>query len=425
MSRATGIPYAPAAERTPDSPSKPPRAPLNAPPQPTLLLTGATGLLGTYLVRDLSLDGRPLAVIVRGERKRSAAARVDAILDHWEDVLGKRLRRPTILEGDLTQPFCGLAEADRRWIADHCGEVVNNAASLTFRGPDRAAEPWRTNVGGTAHVLELARATGLRHVHHVSTAYVCGLRAGVIREDDLDVGQAFGNDYEQSKVEAEKLVRGAGFPDTVTVYRPSIIVGDSITGWTSTYHGFFAGLRLGHTLLTRVAMGSTSGPALLRLLDVAPADTKNFVPIDWVSAVIAHAVQTPAARGGTYHLTHPDPLSMDVVWRLVQEAVETYSRAASPDDPDLCDEEWFADTLWTQLDIYRSYLRNDPTFDRTRTTAIAGHIPCPVLDTPTLMRMAKFAIDHEFGRRRAAPRPACQPPAQPVPPGRTFADAGP
>lgn len=362
---------------------------------------------------------------MRGERKRSAAARVDAILDHWEDVLGKRLRRPTILEGDLTQPFCGLAEADRRWIADHCDEVVNNAASLTFRGTDRAAEPWRTNVGGTAHVLELARATGLRHVHHVSTAYVCGLRAGVIREDDLDMGQAFGNDYEQSKVEAEKIVRGAGFPDTVTVYRPSIIVGDSTTGWTSTYHGFFAGLRLGHTLLTRVAMGSTSGPALLRLLDVAPADTKNFVPIDWVSAVIAHAVQTPAARGCTYHLTHPDPLSMDVVWRLVQEAVETYSRAAAPDDPDLCDEEWFADTLRTQLDIYRSYLRNDPTFDRTHTTAIAGHIPCPVLDIPTLMRMAKFAIDHDFGRRRATPRPACQPPAQPVPPGRTFADAGP
>jgi thioester reductase-like protein len=411
LSESARIAYAPTVDRNPDSSSLPPRAPLKPTAPQTLLLTGATGLLGSYLVRDLSLEGRPLAVIVRRERKRTAAARVDAIIDHWEAILGKRLPQPKVLEGDLTQPGCGLGDDDRRWVADHCDEVVHNAASLTFRGTDRTAEPWRTNVGGTANVLGLARATGLRHLHHISTAYVCGLREGVVHEADLDVGQAFGNEYEQSKVESEKLVRAAEFLDTVTVHRPSIIVGDSTTGWTSTYHGFFAGLRLVHTLLTRVTMGSTSGPAVLRLLGVAPADTKNFVPVDWVSAVIAHAVQSPAARGTTYHLTHPQPLSMDAVGRLLQEAVETYSRAAAPDDPDLRDEDWFADNLRTQLDIYRSYLRNDPTFDRRHTAAITAQIPCPVLDEPTLMRMAKFAIDNDFGRR-----PAPRPPAPQSPP---------
>jgi hypothetical protein len=90
---------------------------------------------------------------------------------------------------------------------------------------------------------------------------------------------------------------------------------------------------------------------------------------------------------------------MDMVGRLIQQAVESYSQDASPDDPDLCDEQWFADNLGTQLDIYRSYLRTDPTFDRSHTAAIAGHHPCPPLDMPTLMKMAKFAIDHEFGRK--------------------------
>lgn len=414
MSGPTDIPYAPAAERTPDSPSKPPRAPLNSPPSPTLLLTGATGLLGTYLVRDLSLEGRSLALIVRGEKKRSAAARIDAILDHWEDVLGKRLRRPTLLEGDLTQPLCGLGADDRRWIADHCDEVINNAASLTFRGTDRAAEPWRTNVGGTAHLLELARATGLRHVHHVSTAYVCGLRTGVIREDDLDLGQAFGNDYERSKVEAEGMVRAASGPATVTVYRPSIIVGDSRSGFTSTYHGLFAVLRLGHTLLTKVALGSTSGPAILALLGISPTNHKNFVPVDWVSAVISHCLQTANARGRTFHVTHPEPVSSAAIGRLVQDAVETFSRAASSDDPDRCDEQWFADNLAAQLDIYRSYFRNDPTFDRTSTEAVAGSIPCPPLDHATLMRMARFAIDDDFGRAPRTRRIASAPPPRPA-----------
>ena len=347
-------------------------------------------------------------MLVRGTGTRSAAARVDAILDHWERTQGVRLPRPTVLEGDLTQPGCGLDAAGRRWIAAHCNEIVHNAASLTFQGADRGGEPWLSNVAGTAHVLELARETGLRHLHHVSTAYVCGLRTGRVREDELDEGQAFGNDYERSKVEAEKLVRAArgeagGFLDSATIHRPSIIVGDSETGWTSSYHGLFAGVHLGHTLLTRVALGSTSGAALLRLIGVAAGDTKNFVPVDWVSAVIAHAVVTPAARNATYHLTHPDPLSMDTVADLVQQAVETYSQAASPDDPDLCDEAWFADMLWSQLEIYRSYLRNDPVFDRSHTAALAGHIPCPAIDMPRLMRMARFAIDNDFGKRRRRP----------------------
>lgn len=365
----------------------------------TLLLSGATGLLGSYLVRDLLLEGRPLAVIARGDRRRSAGERIDAIVQRWEQLLGRSLGRPTVIDGDLSQPRCGLDAASLAWIGDHCEEVLHNAASLTFRGAGRNAEPWLTNVDGTRHVLAACRATGIRHFHHVSTAYVCGLRTGTVREDELDLGQDFGNDYERSKLEAERLVRNANHLDTVTVHRPSIIVGDSRSGYTSTYHGLFAVIRLGHTLLTRVVLGSTSGPALVALLGLGPEDGKNFVPVDWVSAVVAHLVQTPSARGLTYHLTHPRAVSMDMIGRLVQEAVETYSRAAQAGDPDLCDEQWFADMLREQLDIYRSYLRNDPEFDRGNTLAMAGHLPCPALDMPALLRMARFAIEHEFGRQ--------------------------
>jgi thioester reductase-like protein len=368
-----------------------------------LLLTGATGLLGSYLVRDLLLDGQPLAVVVRRSRRESPEARIERIVSDWETELGKRLPRPRVLAGDLTAPCCGLSDADLGWVARHCSALLHNAASLSFRGSDRAAEPWLSNVTGTANMLDLVRVTDIEHLHHVSTAYVCGLRSGTVAEDDLDVGQDFGNDYERSKVEAETMIRAAAGPASVTVYRPSIIVGDSHTGFTSTYHGLFAVLRLGHTLLTKVALGSTSCSAILRLLGVAPSNSKNFVPVDWVSAVIAHGVQKPEARGRTFHVTHPEPVSNVAFGAVVQEAVERYSKAASPDDPELCDEQWFADNLSAQLDVYRSYFRNDPTFDRANTEAIAGHIPCPPLDHPRLMRMAKFAIDQDFGR---APRPA-------------------
>jgi len=376
-----------------------------------LLITGATGLLGSYVVRDLLLDGQPLALVVRGDRRNSPEARVERIVAAWESELGKRLPRPRVVAGDLSRPSCGVAPADMEWMARHCGAVLHNAASLSFRGSDRNAEPWLSNVTGTTHVLGLARSAGIDEFHHVSTAYVCGLRTGTVTEGELDCGQGFGTDYERSKMEAERLVRSAADLDSVTVLRPSIIVGDSRTGFTSTYHGLFAVLRMGHTLLTRVMKGSTSGPALLALMGVSPGHSKNFVPVDWVSEVAVRILSRTDARGRTYHLTHSRPLTMDTVGRLVQEAVESYSQDAAPNDPDLRDEQWFAESLLTQLKVYESAIRNDPVFDRTHTLAVADDLPCPVLDMPSLMRMARFAIDADFGRRSVpARRAGCTPP---------------
>jgi thioester reductase-like protein len=93
-----------------------------------LLLTGGTGLLGSYLVRDLLLAGRPLALVVRRDRKRSATSRVEAIVQQWEDSLGRSLPRPVVFEGDLNEPLCGLGEEERHWIHWNCGELLNNAA---------------------------------------------------------------------------------------------------------------------------------------------------------------------------------------------------------------------------------------------------------------------------------------------------------
>lgn len=363
----------------------------------TILLTGGTGLLGSYLLRDLLQADVPLAIMARPTRRESAAERVTTIVHGWEEAIGSTLPMPKLLIGDLGRPRCGLNESELGWVREHCGQVIHNAASLTFRGVDRTAEPWQTNVGGTAAMLSLAEATGIRHVHHVSTAYVAGLRSGRVLEEELDVGQAFGNDYERSKAEAEKLVRAADHLETATIYRPSIIVGDSATSYTSTYHGFYAALRLGHTLLTRVPIGSTSARALLSLLGIDPESRKNFVPVDWVSNLITRCIRTPAAWGRTFHVTHPEPLAMVSVATVIQEAVEAYSVAAPADAPDACDEQWFADHLRTQLDIYQRYFHTDPHFDRRQIEQVAGDIACPILDRETLLRMSKFAIAHNFG----------------------------
>jgi thioester reductase-like protein len=364
------------------------------------LLTGATGLLGSYLLRDCLLAGRRMAVLVRPSKSESARQRIETLLRHWELSLRVSLPRPVVLEGDLGQVDLGLDNRTLTWIEHHCESVLHNAASLVFRGDDPGAEPYLSNVEGTRRMLELCRLTGIRQFHHVSTAYVCGLREGRVLESDVDLGQIPGNVYEKTKLEAELLVRGAKFLDPPTIYRPSIIVGDSRTGYTTTYHGFYAPLKLAHTMVSKVARGATAGDLLVAALGIQGDDRKNFVPVDWVSAVMCHIHSRPEYHGTTYHVTssHP-PLILEMA-TVMQEVVEDLSPVGDPDSGWNLDGDWFAATFREQLGIYGAYWRDDPQFDITNTLRAASHLPCPKLDRKMMSQLARFAIDANFGRVR-------------------------
>ena len=170
------------------------------------LLTGPTGLLGSYLLRNALEAGRHVAVLIRPSRAESVRARVESVLARVEKANGRILPRPVVIEGNLTRPGLGIDAADVRWIGRHCDAVLHNAANLTFEGV-APGEPWLSNVQGTRELLQLCRATGVRRFHHISTAYVCGRREGRILETELDEGQQFNNDYERSKAAAEKILR--------------------------------------------------------------------------------------------------------------------------------------------------------------------------------------------------------------------------
>ena len=369
------------------------------------LLTGATGLLGSYLLRDFLLAGRRVAVLVRPAKRESARQRVENLLQHWELMLEAPLPRPVVLEGDLCDADLGLDNRTLDWIERNCESVVHNAASLVFRGDDPAGEPYVSNVEGTRRMLELCRCTGVRQFHHVSTAYVCGLRDGRILESDVDVGQTPGNVYEKTKLEAELMVRRSDFLDRPTIYRPSIIVGDSQTGYTTTYHGFYAPLKLAHTMASKVALGATGGDMLVSALGIKERDRKNFVPVDWVSAVLSHIHGRPEFHGSTYHVTSPHPPLVLEMAAVMQEVVEELSPMGDPDSSWNMDGEWFASTFRDQLGIYGAYWRDDPQFDVTNTLRAAPHLPCPMLDREMMSQLARFAIDANFGRgTRAAGR---------------------
>ena len=355
-------------------------------------------------MRDLLLKGKKLAVLVRPAKKLFARERVETILQSWENELGHRLPRPVILSGDVREENLGLSERQSKWVGAYCDQVIHGAAVLKFNGANEDDDPWRTNLHGTRNVLELAKRSDISHFQYISTSYVCGKREETVLESELDVGQDFRNDYEVSKFKAEKLVQeSTGDFESVTVFRPSVIVGDSQTGYTSTYHGLFLYLRLFAMLIPEQRLNDQGKYETPIRLPMDGDEPRNLVPVDWVSRAIAHLACTPEAFGRTFHLV-PDKCT------TAREVIEHCYDYFNSGGVEFCgqsaernaDNE-FAEKLFENTSIYASYETSDPHFDKSNVTKFAGHLVCPAVDKQMIFRFLEFGKSNNWGKARSKP----------------------
>jgi nucleoside-diphosphate-sugar epimerase len=175
------------------------------------------------------------------------------------------------------------------------------------------------NLNGTKNVIAFvryARQVGkLKKVAYIGTAYVSGNRCGIIKEDELDCGQRFSNTYEQTKFEAEKVVRTFANDLPITVFRPSIIVGDSKTGMTTSFNVLYAPLKFIDKGFVQIMPGSRKTP-----LDV--------VPVDFVCDAICHIFfKTDGCVGQTYHLAAGKKNSL-TAGEVIDLAVDYFNRSS-------------------------------------------------------------------------------------------------
>src|ERR1044072_3982746 len=97
-----------------------------------ILLTGGTGLIGRYLLRDLMCAGESVVALVRPDKDQAAEQRLERIMHGWEQEMGRWLPRPQVLQGDLHQPGLGLNKTQRAWLGEHCRTVLHNAGNVSF-----------------------------------------------------------------------------------------------------------------------------------------------------------------------------------------------------------------------------------------------------------------------------------------------------
>jgi thioester reductase-like protein len=364
-----------------------------------ILLTGATGFLGMELLaRFLERTEKTVFALIRGADDDEADARLLQAAGAMVRAPERFRERLVAVRGDVTLPDLGLSAERRQSLAERVGEIVHSAASVSFNLPlERARE---INLEGTRRMLELATLCdergGLRRFSHISTAYVAGSHRGEFGEDDYDVGQSFRNTYEQSKWEAEGLVREHGRSLPVTILRPSIVVGEEDTGWTPAFNVIYAPLRA----------YSKGAYFALPARRSSPADV---VPASYVADAVLELSQRESAAGHTYNLAAGPRANS--VGELMDMAASAFGRRRAMALP-----PWFYRRVIHPLLLRKSGGRRRRMLERSEiyfpyfslevsygTSRAESHLADAGIHVPPLRdyfhRLVMFAVATEWGKR--------------------------
>ncbi len=374
-----------------------------------ILLTGATGFLGQYLLRDLVRRGYRVAVLVRADGRGSAMGRVRQIFRDWQGAIPHE-QAVTVLTGNITAPNLGLSTSAREWVRRNCRTVLHNAASVHFAPAERDREPWTTNLSGTERVLSFCAEQGIHDLQYVSTAYVCGVREGVIREAELAVGQTFRNPYEASKCEAEQMVQSCDQIAHRTIYRPSIITGDSHNGATCSYHGMMWYLKLFDLLIPQQPRNQRGKYLTDIVLPIDGDEPHDVVNVDWVAQTIVQLLANPAARDKVFHVTASQPTTIRQVVSYCCDYYNSEGVVYGGKQAERRATSDFADLVFRMAQAYHGYEQSSPQFDRSNLLAMLPGCSSPVIDRDMVFRFIEFGRRDRWGKRQriSAPSPGAE-----------------
>lgn len=273
-----------------------------------VLLTGATGFLGAYLLDELlRRTDAVIHCLVRAADQEAAAARLRKHLRNlglWREEAGRRV---VAVAGDLSRPRLGLAEADYRRLAHDIDTIYHNGAWINALLP--YADLKAVNVEGTREILRFAGTVRTKPVHYLSTLALFFGDAHArhpLAETDIPVlDEGLRGGYKQTKWVAEQLVRNAqarGLP--AAIHRPGRILGHSQTGVNSNLQDVLCTVLKGCVLLGKA-------PDVDTVIDLTP--------VDYVSRAIVHLARSGEAYGRAFHLCNPRPIAWNALMDLVRD----------------------------------------------------------------------------------------------------------
>jgi amino acid adenylation domain-containing protein/thioester reductase-like protein len=340
------------------SPAEPIRPVRRGGPPRAVLLTGATGFVGSRLAHDLLARGDlRVYCLARAPDHAAAARRVSdamAARQLWEPGFAGRIEG---VAGDLGQPGLGLDPRTWQRLAADCDLILHNGALVNFLYDYRAHRP--ANVSGTAELLRLAMAGRPAPLHYVSTLAALqgeagaggGRRPGRLGEYvDPDGAAMPRGGYGRSKWVAERYLAGARQRGAVvTVLR----LGEIMPSQERTHPNALA---LTHLLLSAIHRLGVRPDVSIR---------SDYTPVDYASARVVAAVLDRRMWGRTLHVFHPGSVCF----------AEALPRAGAAVSPVSCRE--FLDRLHSAVTSASSNGNGSGNGDRRDLARLAALLPAP------------------------------------------------
>lgn len=342
------------------------------------LLTGSTGFLGSYLAVGLLQRGEPIAVLVRAKDDAEVEKRLWRAWQlhlEWDEFDEYRRNKLITFPGDLTAPKFGLSPDRYHQLIESTDSIIHCAAALNRRSERMCMN---VNLRGTLAMAQLAREIadrrGLRRFSHVSTVSVSGERQDeVVTEDDaIDWNKRDYDAYGRTKKFSETMVRELLADVPKTIFRPSIVMGDSRIPETTQFD----------------MVSAFSFLSKLPFLPLRPLDRVDAVPANWVADAVVTLHLREETKYDTYHLSAGE--GANTYHQITERLAEAAGGRAPAYVPGL--EKPFA---WTAaavgrfgpgklgtagrlIDVFFPYLTYNTVFDSSRVVEEIGRAPAPL-----------------------------------------------
>jgi thioester reductase-like protein len=359
-----------------------------------IFLTGSTGYIGAHILAEL-LTGHAdrINVLVRAKDAREGDDRLWHALQlhmdfpRFREYLGARI---TVFRGDLTDAHFGLDASDYARVVTTTDSMIHCAASLNRKSEKSCMN---VNLRGTLEMIQLARraqsAGGLRRFSFVSTVAVAGKRENeVVTEDaSIDWNRSDYDPYARTKKFCEHMVREL-LPDVPkTIFRPSIVLGDTRYGDTTQFDMVRAFVFL----------------AGLPVLPLRSADRIDIVPVDYVAKAIATLHQKEKPLYDTYHL------SSGTGSETCRQITDALAGAAGKSKPlyapslarpfsatvnSLANRKGNLGRSASLLKVFLPYIYWNTVFDNSRVVNEMGGVPAPF--SKYCFPLLKFSRENHF-----------------------------
>lgn len=373
----------------------------------SIILTGATGFLGAFLLESLLKRGYSVAVLGRSTKDLTLSQRLSNLVE-WFGISdpGKRLYG---IEVDFAKKNLGLNHETYQWLCGTAYKIIHCASDTSFAERNRE-QVITTNVHNVQSLLNLAAEAKTEHFYYLSTAYAAGLCEGVCLEAPITTNE-FTNVYEESKARAENIIWNFCEAKNVSlsILRPSIVYGHSKSGkalkFNALYHPVKAllytrdifindivrhnGKRCQQWEISLESNGKLNLPLSIYLLNHGSV---NLISID-------HFVETAmkifehSAAGGIYHLTSGKPTNMTTLAEYSARFLNVCGIKILYDKSGTVHALNPVEELFGKfIEQYRPYLSDQRIFDQSRIKKIIPDLAAPAFTYDIFERCMNYAV---------------------------------